>query len=206
MLVPAFIGHGRGTCLSTHAIGSVRLLLGSLVLLFAGAGLYWLVGGPAAGASLVIRGGTLEVEPWNGTLRPEGADLYWDHAVSNLTLSVYRAEDRDQEYELGEPIQLTAVKSLRMDFRVDGVRLIQQAAVVTFEDRGVRISMKGGSLAQRGDIWVPPGFVQDGKKKPYEIAILEFLDQGGQVVARYQNPDLGRRFRFRIKLTGANGS
>jgi hypothetical protein len=190
--------------LSTHAIGSVRLLLGSLVLLIAGAGLYWLMGGPSGTTALVIRGGALEIESWDGELRSEGADVYWDHAVSDVSLSIYKAEDSQQEFDLGEPIRQTAVKSLRINFRVDGARLVEQAVVITFEDRAVKITSKPSQLARRGDVWVYPGFMQSGRRMPFEIASLELLGQDGQVISRYQNPDMGRRFRYRIKLTASS--
>lgn len=181
----------------------MRLLLGSLVLLLAGAGVMWMTGGGSLPAVLVIRGGSLEIEPWVGTLRGEGADLFWDHAVSSVALSVYKAEDRDQEFDLAEPIPLKAVKTIRIALRVDS-RLIEDAMVATIEEQRVKFTVKGVALAKRGDMWVHPGFVQDGRRKPFEVAVLEMLGANGQVVARYQNPDMGRRFRYRLKLTGSS--
>jgi hypothetical protein len=189
--------------LSTHAIGTVRLLIGSLVLLLAGAGVMWMTGAGKVPAALVIRGGSLEFEPWHGTLRSDGADFYWDHAVSGVFVSVYKSEDRDAEFELAEPISLSGVKSIRMDVRVDG-RILDSAVMVTVQEQAVKITVKGVALAKRGDVWVHPGFVQDGRRKVFEIAVLELLGANGQVVARYQNPDMGRRFRYRVKLTGSS--
>jgi hypothetical protein len=151
-------------------------------------------------AVLVLRGGALEIEPWFGTLRPQGADLSWDHAVSTVSVSIYKAEGPDQGYDLGDPVSLSGVHSIAMDFRVNGSRLVERAVVVTLEENAVTI--KGSALVKRGDVWVHPGFVEDGRRKPVEIAVLELLRQDGQVVARYQNPDMGRRFRYRVKLTG----
>jgi hypothetical protein len=189
--------------LSTHAIGTVRLLFGSLVLLLAGAGAMWVVGVGEVPAALVIRGGSLEFEPLFGTLRAEGGDFYWDHAVEGVFVSIYKAEDRDQEFELGEPISQPMAKSIRMGVRVDG-RIIEDAVLVTLQEQAVKITVKGVALAKRGDVWVHPGFVQDGRKKVFEIATLELLSASGEAVARYQNPDLGRYFRYRVKLTASD--
>lgn len=186
--------------MSTHPIGTVRLLLGSLLLLLAGAAACWLVGGMSNPSTLVIRGGALEIEPWYGTLRPQGADVYWDHSVSAMSVSIYRAEDADQEFDLGEPVALSGVHSIRIDLRVDGSRLVERALIATLEDRGVKITLNNSGLAKRGDLWVHPGFVQEGRKKPFEIAVMELLRPDGEVVARYQNPDMGRKFRYRLKL------
>ena len=189
---------------STHPIGTVRLLLGSLVLMLTGAGAFWMLGGTAPPAALVIRGGALEIEPWSGTLRPQGADLYWDGDVSVVAVSRYKAEDADQEFDLGEPVVSSGVHTIRIDLRVDGSRLVERALVATIEDRGVKIAVNNAGLAKRGDVWVHPGFVQGGQRKPFEIAVLELLGADGQVVARHQNPDMGRRFRYRIKLSGTS--
>ena len=189
--------------MSTHAIGTVRLLLGSLVLLLVGAGVTWWTGAGAIPAVLVIRGGSLEIEPWYGTLRSQGSELYWDHAVSGVSLSVYKAEDRDSEFDLGEPIVQSAVKTIRMDLRVDNSRVIEQAVMVTIENQAVKITAKDVSLAKRGDVWVHPGYVQDRRRKVFEIASLQLLGADGQVITRYQNPDMGRVFRYRIKLTAS---
>lgn len=190
-----------GEWLSTHAIGTVRLLLGSLVLLLVGAGAMWWSGGGTLPAVLVIRGGSLEFEPWYGTLRSQGSDLYWDHAVSGMSVSIYKAEDRDAEFDLAEPIAQSGVKTIRIDLRVDNTRVIEQALMVTIEDQAVKITSKDVAIAKRGDVWVHPGYVQDRRRKVFEIASLQLLGAGGQVVARYQNPDMGRYFRYRIKLT-----
>jgi hypothetical protein len=182
----------------------VRLLLGSLVLLLAGAGLMWMTGGGSLPAVLVIRGGSLEIEPWVGTLRAEGSDMVWDHAVSGVSVSVYKSEDRDQEFDLAEPIKLSAVKSIRIALRVDNSRVIEDALVATLEAERVKFTVKGVSLARHGDLWVHPGFVQEGRRKLFEVAVLELLGAKGDVVARYQNPDMGRRFKYRVKLIASN--
>jgi hypothetical protein len=192
-----------GDLLSTHAIGTVRLLLGSLVLMLMGAGVMWMTGSGSLPAVLVIRGGSLEIEPWVGTLRAEGSDLSWDHPVSSMSVSVYKAEDRDSEFELAEPIALTAVKTIRIALRVDNSRLVDEALVATLDDQRVKFTVKGVALAKRGDVWVHPGFVQEGRRKLFEVATLELLGADGQVVGRYQNPDMGRRFRYRLKLTAS---
>jgi hypothetical protein len=188
--------------LSTHAIGTVRLLIGSLVLMLAGAGVLWITGATAAPTALVISGGALEVEPWNGALRTQGNEVYWDHAVAGAFVSVYKAQERDQEYELGEPLPLSGVKTIRIDLRVDG-RIIDQAMMITVNAEDVKIAVKDVALSKRGDVWVHPGFVQDGRRKLFEIATVELLGATGQVLQRYQNPDMGRYFRYRIKLTAA---
>jgi hypothetical protein len=189
--------------LSTHAIGTVRLLLGSLVLMLVGAGAMWWTGAGTLPAVLVIRGGSLEFEPWYGTLRTQGSELYWDHAVSNMSVSIYKAEDRDAEFELGDPIAQSGVKTIRIDLRVDHTRVIEEAVMVTIEDQAVKITSKDVALARHGDVWAHPGYVQDRRRKVFEIASLQLLGAGGQVIARYQNPDMGRIFRYRIKLTGS---
>ncbi len=68
----------------------------------------------------------------------------------------------------------------------------------------MKFTVKGVALAKRGDVWVHPGFVQEGRRKLFEVATMELLDAKGQVAARYQNPDMGRRFRYRLKLIGSN--
>lgn len=190
--------------LSSHTIGPVRLLLGSLVLLLAGAAVFWMLWGRATGnEALVIRGGALEIEPWAGTLRADGADIWWDHPVDGVHLAIAKAESEDQEFVLAEPIAVQNVKSIHIDLRVANSRMIENALVLTLEEKGVKLTLKEGQLAGKGDVWVHPGFVQDGQRKTYEIAKIQFLDRGGQVISRYQNPDLGRRLRFRVKLTAA---
>jgi hypothetical protein len=190
--------------LSTHSIGTVRLLLGSLVLMLAGAGVMRFTGAGSLPAVLVIRGGSLEIEPWMGTLRSDGSDLSWDHPVSSVQVSVYKSEDRDSEFDLAEPIPLSGVKTIRIALRVDNSRLIDDALVATVDDQRVKFTVKGVALAKRGDLWVHPGFVQDGRRKLFEVAVLELIGANGQVAARYQNPDMGRRFKYRLKLTGSN--
>jgi hypothetical protein len=190
-----------GDLLSTHAIGTFRLLLGSLVLLLAGAGVMRMTGSGSLPAVLVIRGGSLEIEPWVGTLRADGSDLSWDHPVSGVSVSVYKSEDRDAEFDLAEPIALSAIKTIRIALRVDNSRVIDDAVVATLDAERVKFTVKGVALAKRGDVWVHPGFVQEGRRKLFEVAVLELLDAKGQVAARYQNPDMGRRFRYRLKLT-----
>jgi hypothetical protein len=192
-----------GDLLSTHAIGTFRLLFGSLVLLLVGAGAMWMTGAGSSPAVLVIRGGSLEIEPWAGTLRGEGSNLYWEHAVSGVAVSVYKAEERDQEFELADPIALSAVKTIRIALRVDS-RMIDEALTATIESGRVTFTAKGVALARHGDVWVHPGFVQEGRRKRFEVATLELLGATGQVVARYQNPDMGRYFRYSIKLTASN--
>jgi uncharacterized protein YfiM (DUF2279 family) len=182
----------------------VRLLIGSLVLLLAGAGVMRMTGSGSQPAVLVIRGGSLEIEPWVGTLRADGADLSWDHAVSGMSVSVYKSEDRDQEFDLAEPIALTAIKTIRIALRVDNSRVIDDALVVALDAERVKFTVKGVQLAKRGDVWVHPGFVQEGRRKLFEVATLELLDAKGQVAGRYQNPDMGRRFRYRLKLMASN--
>lgn len=130
--------------------------------------------------------------------------MVWDHAVSGVSVSVYKSEDRDQEFDLAEPIALSAVKSIRIALRVDNSRVIEDALVATLEAERVKFTVKGVSLARHGDLWVHPGFVQEGRRKLFEVALLELLGANGQVVARYQNPDMGRRFKYRVKLTASN--
>ena len=190
--------------MSTHTIGTVRLLLGSLILLLVGAAVCVMLGGTSTPSTLVLRGGALEIEPWDDTLRPQGADLYWDHAVASVSVSIYKAEDADQEYELANPVALSGVQSIRIDLRVDRSRLVERALVATLENEAVKISTNNNALMKRGDVWVHPGFVQEGRRKPFEIAVLELIGPTGQVVARYQNPDMGRRFHYRVKLTASN--
>jgi hypothetical protein len=193
-----------GEWLSTHAIGTFRLLLGSLVLLLGGAGaMWWLSGGGALPSALVIRGGSFEIEPWHGTLRVDGSDVYWDHAVSGVFVSVYKSQDRDEEFDLADPIAQPGVKSIRIDLRVDNSRVIEKAVMMTLEEQTVKITVKDVALAKHGDVWIHPGFVQDGRRKVFDIAVLELLGPGGQVIGRYQNPDMGRRFRYRVKLTAS---
>jgi hypothetical protein len=162
-----------------------------------------MTGGGSAPAVLVIRGGSLEIEPWAGTLRGEGSDLYWDHAVSGVAVSIYKAEERDQEFDLADPIALSAIKTIRIALRVDNSRVIEDAMIVTIENERVKFTVKDVALAKHGDVWVHPGFVQEGRRKVFEVATLELLGANGQVATRYQNPDMGRYFRYRLKLTAS---
>lgn len=188
--------------MQTHAIGPVRLLLGSLVLLLAGAAIFWQLWGRTAGNELlIVRGAALEIEPWAGELRLDGSTAWWDHAVTGVQLSIAKAESEDEEFVLADPIAVPGVKSIRVDVRVANTRTIEQALTLTLEDTAVKISLKEGQLARKGDVWVSPGFVQDGRRKLSEIARIEFLDRDGRVISRYQNPDLGRRLRFRVRLS-----
>jgi hypothetical protein len=191
--------------LSTHAIGPVRLLLGSLGLLLAGGVIVWLLaGGMARPAVLVIRDGSFEIESWAGDLRQSGTDLLWEHEVNDVELFVYRSQG-DEEFELGEPIAVPGVRGMRIDFRVGAGLTLTGAVSLSMTDGAVRISVRDGRFTQKGDLWVHSGFVRDGRKARFEIARLEFLDRNNQVLSRYQNPDLGRRVRFRIKLLGGPG-
>jgi hypothetical protein len=192
--------------LSTHTIGPVRLLLGSLVLLLAGAAVFWFLWGRSTGGEvLVIRGGALEIEPWAGDLRIEGSDVWWDHAVTGVHLSVAKALSDEEEFVLADPVSVAGVKTVRIDIRIANSRTVEDALVLVIQDTGVKMSLKEGQLARRGDVWVHPGFVQNGQAKRYEISKIEFLDRADQMITRYQNPDLGRRFRFRLKLSASKG-
>jgi hypothetical protein len=190
--------------LSTHAIGPVRLLLGSLVLLFVGAtGYWWLSARVGAGHDvLVLRDGPVEVEPWTGELRPEGSALRWDHTVSGIQLLIAKAQSDDEEYVLMDPITVPDAKSLIVDFRVGNVRTIERAMVLSMDASGVKIAVNEGELTKKGDVWAHAGFVQNGQRKKFEIARLEFRDGQDHVITRYQNPDMGRRVRFRVRMTG----
>jgi hypothetical protein len=191
---------------STHNIGPFRLLFGSLVLLLVGAGAFWYLWERTTGVdALIVRGGALEIEPWSGELRADGADRWWDHAVGAIHLSIARSENDGDEYVLADPITLSAVKSIRIDVRVGNVRIVENALVLDLRDNAVKLSLKEGQLVQKGDIWVPPGFAQEGHRQAYEIARIQVFDRNDQVISRYQNPDMGRRLRFRLKLTAASG-
>jgi hypothetical protein len=176
------------------------------VLLAAGAGLYSWIGGAVSHDALVLRGGAFELESWASELQAGGGDLVWKHGVSSVAVSLYKSEGDGQEFDIADPINVTSVKTINIDFRVDNTRTVEQAVVLTIEDQAVKIAVKEGKLDKRGDVWVYPGFVQDGRKKPFEIASLAFVDRNGQVVARYQNPDMGRRFHYRVKLLASAGS
>jgi hypothetical protein len=181
-------------------------LLSSLVLLLAGAAIFWFLWGRSTGNEvLVIRGGAIEIEPWAGELRVAGSDFWWDHAVTGVHLSVAKAQSEDEEFVLAEPVVLTNVKTVRIDVRIANSRTVEDALVLAIENEGVKMTLKEGQLARKGDVWVPSGFVQNGQTKRYEISKIEFLDRANQMLARYQNPDLGRRFRFRLKLNASKG-
>lgn len=192
--------------MSTHAIGPVRLLFGSLLLLFAGAAIFWfLVGRSAGNEVLVIRGGALEIEPWAEDLRVAGSDVWWDQAVTGVQLSIAKAQGDDDEYVIADPIAVQGVRSIHIDVRIANSRTVEDALVLVIQDAAVKMTLKEGQLARRGDVWVPPGFVQNGQAKRYEIAKIEFLDRADRLITRYQNPDMGRHFRFRVKLTASKG-
>lgn len=188
-------------------MGPVRLLLGSLVLLLIGGAVFWFLWGRSAGNEvLVIRGGALEIEPWPGELRVEGSGVWWDHAVTGIHLSVAKAQSEDEEFVLADPILLSNVKTIHIDVRVvANARTVEDALVLDIQDQAVKMSLKEGQLARRGDVWVHPGFVQNGQAKRYEISKIEFRDRADQMITRYQNPDLGRRFRYRLKLSSSKG-
>jgi hypothetical protein len=189
---------------STHAIGTVRLLLGALVLLLAGAtGYWWLAGRAATGHDvLVLRDGPLEVEPWGGDLRAEGTALHWDHTVTGIQLLIAKAASDDEEFVVMDPITVPDAKSLVVDFRVGGLRTVERAMVLSMDDAGVKIAVNEGELARKGDVWAHTGFLQNGQRKHFEIARLEFRDGQDHVITRYQNPDMGRKVRFRVRMTG----
>jgi hypothetical protein len=192
--------------LSTHAIGSVRLLLGSLVLLLLGGVICWWFWARLSGqATLVIRDGSFEIEPWVGSLQPSGSDLVWEHQPTDVEVAVYRSTGDEDELELGEPTKQSGVRGIRVDFKIAGTLHVSEAVVLSTKDGPLRISVKGGQLARKGDVWVHQGFVQEGRKQRFHIAKIELLDQRDNVVARYQNPDEGRRVKFRIKLIATAG-
>ena len=80
------------------------------------------------------------------------------------------------------------MRGLRIDFKVAGTLSVADAVVLSTKDGPLRITVKSGQLARKGDVWVHQGFVQDGRKQRFQIAKLELLDQSGNVLARYQNP------------------
>ena len=192
--------------MSTHAIGPIRLLLGSLLLLLLGGVAFWWfyerIGGEAV---LVIRDGSLEIEPWAGEVRSTGFDFVWNHQPTDAEVGVYRSTDDEQELELREPLKHGGVRGLRIDLRIAGTTTLADAVVLSRTDDGLRIAVKRGQLVKRGDVWVHEGFVHEGRKQRFQIAKIELLDQSGAVVARYQNPDEGRPVKFRIKLIASSG-
>jgi hypothetical protein len=189
--------------MSTHAIGPVRLLLGSLILLLAGAAAHWyLVGEGATNEVLVLRGGVLEIEPWAGDLQQEGSALVWHHAVSRIQLHIAKAENEDEEFVLMDPINIPEAARLAVDLRVNKARTVSNAIVMSMDDSGVKITVNEGQFAQKGDVWAYAGFLRQGRRDPYEISRIEFRDAQDRVLSRYDNPDLGRRVRFRVRLNG----
>ena len=64
------------------------------------------------------------------------------------------------------------------------------------------ITVNEGQFAQKGDVWAYSGFVRQSKRQQYEIARLEFRDAKDTVIARYENPNMGRRVRFRVRMNG----
>jgi hypothetical protein len=180
------------------------LLLGSLVLLLLGAGAHWYLG-ERIGAGhdvLVLRDGPVEVEPWPDGLRPEGSALHWDHTVTNIQLLIAKSQSPDEEFVVMDPVNVPDARSLVVDFRVGNVRTVEKAMVFSIDDTGVKIAVNEGELARKGDVWAHAGFVQAGQRKPFEIAKLEFRDAQDHVITRYQNPDMGRRVRFRLRMIG----
>jgi hypothetical protein len=181
-----------------------RLLLGSLVLLLAGAGAFWWIDGRTATGHdvLVLRDGPVEVEPWSGDVRHDGSALRWDHTVTGIQLLIAKAASDDEEFVLLDPINVGDARSLVVDFRVGHTRTIEKALVFSMDDTGVKIAVNEGELAKKGDVYAHTGFLQNGQRKPFEIARLEFRDAQDHVITRYQNPDMGRRVRFRVRMTG----
>ena len=145
--------------MSTHSIGPVRLLFGSLALMLVGAALcWWLYVRVAGEAVLVIRDGSFEVEPWVGTLQQVGVDSVWDHNPTEVELAIYRSTGDEDELELGEPVKLSGVKSIRVDFRVAGTLAVTEAVQISMKDGRLKMSVRNGQLLKRGDVWVHQGF------------------------------------------------
>jgi hypothetical protein len=189
--------------MSTHAIGPVRLVLGSLLLMLVGAGLCWwfLVRGPGD-AVLVVRDGSFEIESWGGDLTGGGTELVWTHTPTDAELGIYRSTGTDEEaLMLGAPVRLPNAATIRFELKVAGGLTIPEAVVLSVGDGPLRVAVKNGRLERRGDVWVHQGFVVEGQPKRFMISKIECLDAGGRVVARYANPDQGRRVRFRLTLT-----
>jgi hypothetical protein len=182
----------------------VRLLLGSLVLLLAGAAGHWWLGERSGAGQdlLVLRDGPVDLEPWPDGLRAEGGGWRWDHVVTGMQLLIAKANNPDEEFVMLDPVTVPDAKTLLVDFRVGNVRTVERAMVLSMDDHGTRIAVNEGELAKKGDVWVHTGFLQNGVRKPFEIAKLEFRDAQDHVIARYQNPDMGRRVRFRLRFTG----
>jgi hypothetical protein len=192
--------------LSTHAIGAVRLLLGSLLLLAIGALLFWWLFVRLGGESvLIIRDGSLEIEPWAGDVRSTGTDLEWNHVASDVEVGVYRSADDESDFELEEPTKHAGVHGMRIGLRIAGTLLVPEAIVLSTVDGRSHFAVKASGFVRRGDVWVHQGFPRNGHKQRMEIATIELLDATGTVFARYQNPDRGRRVKFRIKLKASSG-
>ena len=195
---------GRSVRLSTHAIGPVRLLLGALILLLLGAGAHWYLG-ERIGAGhdlLVLRDGPVTVEPWPGDLRHEGTAWRWDHTVTNIQLLIAKANSPDEEFVMLDPVNVGDAKALVVDFRVGNVRTVEKAMVFTMDESGVKIAVNEGELAKKGEIYAHTGFMVSGQRKPFEISRLEFRDAQDKVISRFQNPDMGRQVRFRLRMIG----
>jgi hypothetical protein len=168
-----------------------------------GAGICWwlLVRGPGD-AVLVIRDGSLEIESWGGQLTGSGTSLVWSHAPTSLALGIYRSTGLDEEaFELQAPVTLPNASTIRIELKVGGGVTIAEAVVLSLRDGPLRIEVNNGRLERRGDLWIHQGFVIAGQPKRFAISKIECLDAGGQVIARYTNPDRGRRVRFRLVLT-----
>ena len=150
--------------MSTHAIGPC-LLLGSLILLVLGGVAFWWfyvrLGGEAV---LVIRDGSLEIEPWTGELQSDGFDLVWNHQPTEAEIGVYRSTDDEHELELREPVKHGGVGGLRIDLRIAGPTTIADAVVLSRTDEALKISVKRSQLVRRGNVWVHEGFLQDGRE------------------------------------------
>jgi hypothetical protein len=189
--------------LSTHAIGPVRLLLGSLILLLLGAGAHWyLAGSGATHDVLVLRGGELEIEPWSDDLRADGTKLIWPHAVGRIQLLISKQENEDEDYVVQDPITVPESAKLTVDLRLADSRMVANAVVLALEPGGTTVTVNEGQFAQKGDVWAYSGFLRGSKRQQYEIARLEFKDAKDQVITRYENPNMGRRVRFRVRMNG----
>ncbi len=178
--------------------------MGSLVLLLAGAaGHWWFAERAGTGHDLlVLRDGPVEVEPFPDGLRQEGSALRWDHTVNSMQLLIAKAANPDEEFVLLDPVTVPEARTLVVDFRVNNLRTIDKAMVFTMDDTGVKINVNEGELARKGEVYAHTGFLQTGQRKPFEIAKLEFRDAQDHVIVRYQNPDMGRRVRFRLRMLG----
>ena len=186
-----------------HTISPVKLVLGALVLLLAGAAAFWAMSGRLLESRVaIVRDGSLEIELWAGTLSPSGADLVWDYQPNHVELSLYTpaGSEDDAEVELGQPVPIAGTQTIHIDLRLGSVSIVSDAVVLSMNDGPLRISVKDGQLTRRGDLWVHPGFVVGGEKKRIRIAKIEFRDANNQVISRYQSPSQGKLIRFRVKL------